>query len=100
MIIDIMGQFDPFHRPTLARQELWSAITRLTLPSPIRALGAGCADQEGPSRVTIRDGRVDIALPDVNGLAAATSPEPEITVSASPKLAPITHPGRFQTWPG
>jgi hypothetical protein len=29
--------------------------------------------------VTIRDGRVDIALPDVNGLAAATSPEPEIT---------------------
>jgi hypothetical protein len=29
----------------------------------VRALGAGCADQEGPSRVTIRDGKVDIALP-------------------------------------
>jgi hypothetical protein len=26
------------------------------------ALSAGSADQEGPSRVTIRDGKVDIAL--------------------------------------
>jgi hypothetical protein len=40
-----------------------------TLPGVITgALGAGCADQEGPSRVTIRDGKVDIALPNVNGL--------------------------------
>jgi hypothetical protein len=26
--------------------------------------------------VTIRDGKVDMALPDVSGLAAATKPEP------------------------
>ena len=75
MTIDIMGKFDPFHRPTLARQKSGEARSCDRLfAHRSGALGAGRADQQGPSRVTIRDGKVDIAVPNVNGLSRCDPP--------------------------